>query len=262
MQGVVVIEAPGKVESLTAILRRLGYGWRVVATRGHFYRGPASLWPLAITSRYEETGRRADTRTERTLREAAKGRAVLVATDDDAEGDVIARDVAGVVCGLASSIVRIRVRSITPEGVRAALDAPESMDSRLARQGDARRILDRLIGHTFSRKGAPAGRILTPLLASLRRRAPVVGVVRLVVPSSDGGPAWRTDVAFTEAERELWVQRIAELASLPGLAGATCEWLPPRAAWTYNDLVRALCGRPVPVHVESGVASREEAVCA
>lgn len=262
MQGVVVIEAPGKVSTLTAILRRLGYGWRVVATRGHFFRSPASLWPLAITPRYEEPSRRADARTERALREAAKDRAVLLATDDDAEGDVIARDVAGVVQGLAVSVVRIRIRSITIEGVRAALDAPEAMDPRLARQGDARRILDRLIGHTFSRRGAPAGRILTPLLASLRRRAPIVGVVRLVVASVDGGPAWRTEVAYTAAERELWKQRVSELANAHGLAAVRCEWLRPQAAWDYNDLVRALCGRPVPLRIGDGVETRAEALCA
>lgn len=260
-KGLVVIEAPGKVSTLTAVLRGLGYGWSVVATRGHFCRSPASLWPLEVTSKYEETARHADVRVQRELRVAAKNRTVFVATDDDAEGDVIARDVAAALQGVATQITRIRIRSITPAGVREALGAHEPVDPRQARQGDARRILDRLIGHTFSRKGAPAGRILTPMLASMRRRAPVVGVVRLVVASADGGAPWRAEVPFTAAEREMWEQRALDLATHEGVSAVQCEWLPPQAAWSYTELVTALCGRAVPLDVGRAFRTREEALC-
>jgi DNA topoisomerase IA len=151
---------------------------------------------------------------------------------------------------------------MTLEGVRAGLASPEVMDARLARQGDARRILDRLIGHTFSRSGAPAGRILTPLLATLRRRAPIVGVVRLTAAAADGGPAWRVDVPFTAQERSVWEARIAEAAGWRGLGVESAELLAPQAAWTYTDMVRSLCGRPVPVETSRKALVREEAACA
>lgn len=250
-KGLVVIEAPGKVARLTALLRRLGLGWRVMATRGHFVRSPASLWPLAITSEYEETARRPVARIERELRASARGRSVFIATDDDAEGDVIARDVADAVRSEASQVARVRLTALSAEAVRRAFAAPEPMDARNARHGDARRILDRLIGHTFSRKGAPAGRILTPLLASMRRYAPASGVVRLVVPAADGGPPWRTEVTFTAPERDVWVARLRELQRVPGIEMSIEGRLAPQSAWGYNELIRALCGRGNAIRVAS-----------
>jgi len=262
VKGLVVIEAPGKTETLTALLRGLGYGWRVIATRGHFMRNPDSLWPLAVTPGFEEPRRRADSKTRLDLTQSAAGRAVFIATDDDAEGDVIARDVAEAVSETAAQLTRIRIHSLTHQGVRSALDAHEPLDARAARQGDARRVLDRLIGHTFSRSGAPAGRVLTPLLASLQRQSPIVGVARLVVLCKNGGPPWRVEVPFTAAESSLWRARIAELNAHPGVSQASAEILPSQPAWTYNDLARAACGRPVPVQLRPDSVQAGGGVCA
>lgn len=251
-RALVVIEAPGKVAALARHLRALGHGWPVVATRGHFVRNPQSLWPLAIDSTYRERARTPVRKIARSLREQAERRVVFIATDDDAEGDVIARDVAETVSDVADRCVRVRIRAFTAAGVKEALTRIEPFDARAARRGDARRILDRLIGHTFSQPRAPAGRILTPLLAHLQRTDPIVARVRLVVPCADGGPPWRAEIDIRASQRELWRARFAALGDARPLRIARRETLSPQHAWGYAEAVQAACGRPVPVKV--GVA--------
>lgn len=252
MQSLVVIEAPGKIPVFERMLRTLGYGWRVVATSGHLCRHGESLWPLGITQRYEEPGRSPNTARSREIVKAARERVVFLATDDDAEGDVIARDVDALVRPVAKAVCRLRVPAMTPAALRQALANPEAPQPSAARQGDARRILDRLIGHTWSRRGAPVGRVLTPLLAAMQRKPPIVGAVRLVVPCPDGGPPWRVDVAYTAAEREMWRERLKALESHPGVKRALRRTAPPQQAWGYTELVRAAAGRANPLEMGEG----------
>jgi len=244
---VLVIEAPGKVAAMQRVVRAAGLSTKVIATGGHLARNPESLWPLQIRPDGGEPARRVATSKARELLRLSAGAEVIVATDDDTEGEVIARDVLALVGAVASRVVRVRVHAVAVEEWRRAWNRREAMSLRMqgARRGDARRVLDRLIGHTFSRPGQPVGRVLTPLLSSMAARPPMVGEVRLVIPASDGGPPWRVRVPFTAEERALWLRRIEEIRAMAPMA-AEGEVASKGQPWTYAEMVLAAAGRSIP----------------
>ena len=196
-ETLVIIEAPGKRASLSDVLWRAGMrGCEVVATAGHVASNPVGLIPLGVTSSFRETSYaiREDRRTtcER-IREAAantSGRIVL-ATDDDQEGDVIARDVLNFVIAPEDRerVVRVRLRALSPSEVASAFEAASPFDPLSAAKGDARRVLDRLIGSLSSAEGA-VGRVQGSLLLALAAQKPVVGVATYTATADDGGECW------------------------------------------------------------------------
>lgn len=208
--ALVVIEAPGKAEALRALLRQIGLRAELFATRGHLCRHPETLYPLGITEHLRETTRRFDPVRLGELQRMAEGRHVYVATDADAEGDVIARDVAEAVRNQARAVSRVRLGALDARSVRAAFEAAVPPIARSARSGDARRILDRLIGHAFSGPDRPVGRVMAALLGFFRREEPIIGHVTLVLLAADGGRPFQARVPITPSSRELWGRRLAD----------------------------------------------------
>lgn len=192
----VVIEAPGKIRTLHRAFAEIGVSSDVCATIGHFLENPRSLRDPAVVLRdgeFVETRRRphrSDSYDHLCGRiRACRGR-VLVATDNDQEGHVIAQDVAELVSRVApgTRVLRVRLQSLDAPSVRAALQAAEPMDPSLAVPGTARRICDRLIGATLGdfRGGRPVGRVQSALLG-LCARGVARGEVTVTMPCADGG---------------------------------------------------------------------------
>lgn len=249
MAPLVVIEAPGKQVAIQAAFAALGMVVDVRATKGHLLSGPDSLFPLAIAinddGEYEDVRRVRDPNRVRELLAAADGRHVYVATDDDAEGHVIARDVAQVVASVASGVERILLRRLDPKGVEQALEQRGPVKAAHAVPGDARRMLDRWIGHTFTRPGKPVGRVQTALLRALSEQEPIVGHVVLALPSADGKP-WAARVPVTASTQALWQGRAQELAAAPP---ALAQKRPPDVrgrALNYVDALLHLTGMATP----------------
>ena len=214
MQALIFIEANGKANAWRRIARSLGMTAEVIATTGHVCSFPKSLFPIGIDlarGAVLETRRRPDPeKREAILRAVAdlpKGAAILLAMDNDVEGDVIAYDVAEMIHrafpGRAETIYRVRPGPITSRGVRGALASAVSMIDALddmvhdAIPGRARAVSDRWIGATFSRiAGVPVGRVRSAILGavflnschpqSLRGR-PETGEVTLQARSLTGG---------------------------------------------------------------------------
>lgn len=239
----IVIEAPGKVAQLARMIRAIGMDAQLWASGGHFRQHADSLWPLGIIADGSEPGRTFDENRFASLRRAAMGRRVLVATDADQEGDVIARDVRDAIQDIASGIERVRLHALDLEGVRAAFAQSTPFAPSASKAGDARRIVDRLIGHCFSRPGLPVGRVFTALLQSLRDNEPVIGHVTLRRVAGDGGPAFTACMPITPSTRALWENRARE--TLPvALPGAREREEQPEP-WDYaQTLLRGALGRP------------------
>ena len=196
-ETLVIIEAPGKRASLKDVLGRAGMrGFEVEATAGHIAGNPARLSPLGITSSFRETSyaiREDRIATCERIREAAQsttGR-IVIATDDDQEGDVIARDVWRLVIAPEdrSRVVRVRLRALSPSEVHAAFEDAAPFDPLSAAKGDARRVLDRLVGALSSAEGA-VGRVQGSLLLALTQQKPVVGVATYTATAEDGCEPW------------------------------------------------------------------------
>src|SRR3546814_15394932 len=89
-------EAPGKARQLEPVLAKLGLDARVQATKVHLMSMPGRLTPIGIDRSMRDFARAPldPTIALRIREEVAKAGRVVIATDADAEGDVIAWDVA------------------------------------------------------------------------------------------------------------------------------------------------------------------------
>ncbi|MBA8904160.1 type I DNA topoisomerase [Phyllobacterium sp. P30BS-XVII] len=142
-----IIESPGKVKKLSAIL---GDEYEIVASIGHVRDLPTN--EIAVSApdfrpKYVLSERGAAV-IERIKRRITFADEVLLATDPDREGESIGwhlKEVLGLV-----SPKRVTFNSITREAVLSAVLAPHSIDVRLVAAQEARRVLDRLVGYLVS----------------------------------------------------------------------------------------------------------------
>ena len=114
------------------------------------------------------------------LKKYSKDREVILAADDDREGEAIAWHLA-VVLGLnVKTTKRILFREISKKAILRSLDKPTTIDINQVNSQQARRIIDRLIGFSLSpclwknidsdTMGLSAGRVQSALLNLLEER--------------------------------------------------------------------------------------------
>lgn len=181
--GLVVIEATGKIPAYRRAIEQLGWNYSVVATLGHLHEWPASLRHSGICrgdgGDLMDVGRRV-ARPEvlahlgQRLASLRPGATVVLATDDDDEGHAIAADVAAVVASAALRVTLCRAypNAMTREAIAAALAASTPYAPGAEAAGVARRRVDRVIGAAFSdlEGRRPVGRVLSALLDSIDRQ--------------------------------------------------------------------------------------------
>jgi DNA topoisomerase-1 len=99
------------------------------------------------------------------LKQKAKNREVLIATDQDREGEAIGWHLAQILELDPNAKNRIVFREITKQAITEALEHPRKIDQELVNSQEARRILDRIIGFKLSKllqtkiKSKSAGRV-------------------------------------------------------------------------------------------------------
>lgn len=191
-----IIEAPGKRKGMSNMLWRAGVrDVEVMATVGHIGTNPDGFKPLAVDAEYREMAYRLKPEKERLAAEIGKAAAaakhIYIATDDDQEGDVIARDVLRFCLEEEdrARALRVRLKALAPGEIQAALAAAAPFDEMSAARGDARRIIDRLIGSMSNDNGA-VGRVQGSMLLMLQEQQPVVGVMTYALKSADEKPDW------------------------------------------------------------------------
>src|SRR5581483_11022243 len=123
----VIIEAPGKRKHVGSLLWQAGYrDAEVVATVGHIGTNPEGFKPLAIDAAYRETGYRLKPEKEALAAEIGREASqIFLATDDDQEGDVIARDVLRfcIAADDQAKVKRVRLKALSVAEVKAAFAA-------------------------------------------------------------------------------------------------------------------------------------------
>lgn len=225
MQAVIFIEAAGKAAAWRTSASKLGLTCAIVATDGHVARMPEALMPLGLSitrGSVVETLRRDRPEARRKIVDAVSNAGsdalILLATDADAEGDVIALDIARIVLehqqDASRRMLRIAPGALTFRGIQKALSAAQPIVSgprnlvQAAVQGRARAASDRWIGGAFSKSlGVAAGRVRTALLGTAaawssdqRTRArPDTGELLFTCSSANGGLPFVARLGFSTA---------------------------------------------------------------
>lgn len=162
----IIIESPGKIEKLSAIL---GDGWKIAASVGHVRDLPQKEMGVEAPDfkpSYELTERAVGViaKLKNLVKEADT---VYLATDPDREGESISWHLQQ--CLKLSNPLRVTFNEITANTVKAALASPRSIDVKRVAAQEARRVLDRLVGYMVSPElsrqtgeGLSAGRVQSP----------------------------------------------------------------------------------------------------
>lgn len=171
-----IVESPSKAKTIE---KYLGRDYTVRASIGHVRDLPKSNKKAidiedGFLPHYEVVKGKEKVIAEiKTL--AKKASEIILATDQDREGEAIAWHVK-VACDLKKS-KRITFNEITKEVILEALKHPREIDMDLKEAQEARRVLDRIVGYGLSgiiwkkvRYGLSAGRVQSPALRIIMER--------------------------------------------------------------------------------------------
>ena len=162
------MESPAKAKTIN---RYLGADYIVKSSMGHLIDLPKSRLGIDLDNGFEPeyiTIRGRAKILNELKREAKKSEEVLLAADDDREGESIAWHIGNRI-KLANSnipIKRIVFHEITKDALNEAIEKPRDIDIAKVNAQKARRVLDRLIGYNLSpllwekiKRGLSAGRV-------------------------------------------------------------------------------------------------------
>ena len=175
----VIVESPSKCNTISKILNEyvkeneLNHDYVVTASMGHIRNLPKSgkdqvVVGIDVHNQYQPTyeilsGKEGLVKDLRSL--AKDAQQVILATDEDREGEAIAWHISEVL-GKETPQERVTFTEITPKAIRTAIEQPRDIDMNLVEAQETRRVLDRLAGYTLSpllwKKIAPglsAGRV-------------------------------------------------------------------------------------------------------
>lgn len=177
-QTLVIVESPTKAHTIE---KYLGPGYTVRASVGHLIDLPKSRMAIDVDNGFQPeyiTVRGKAKLLKELQKEAKKSEAVLLASDNDREGEAIAWHLNNALKDKTDAkISRIVFNEITPAAITEAVKHPgEIVESKVNAQ-KARRVLDRLVGYNLSpllwtkvKNGLSAGRVQSVALRLICER--------------------------------------------------------------------------------------------
>lgn len=173
----IIVESPTKAKT---IAKFIGKDYEVLSSFGHIRDLPKNDTGVDVEHDFEPTYVVPTEKKKRVteLKAAAKkSDDIILATDEDREGEAIAWHVAEVLKVNPETAKRITFHEITKSAIERALANPRKIDMRLVDAQQARRILDRLVGYELSpvlwqtvRRGLSAGRVQSVALRLIAER--------------------------------------------------------------------------------------------
>jgi len=144
-----IVESPAKAKTIE---KYLGSDYQVLSSYGHIRDLPKSGVNIDIEHNFEPTYEiTADkTKTVNALKKAVKGKEVLLATDEDREGEAISWHLCEALKLDPKTTKRIVFHEITKDALLDAVNNPRTVDINLVNAQQARRVLDRLVGYELS----------------------------------------------------------------------------------------------------------------
>ena len=198
----VIVESPAKCKKIEEYL---GPGYKVIASFGHL-RELGSLKNVDIENRFAPNyqiinDERKRKHIEFMRKDIHLADDVILATDDDREGEAIAWHICALFDLPVDKTKRIVFHEITERAIKAAVLSPRTIDLNLVYSQQARQILDLLVGFTISpllwkyiaknaENSLSAGRCQTPALKLVYEN-------QLEINSSPGKTVYNTVGYFT-----------------------------------------------------------------
>jgi len=164
----VIVESPTKAKTISKFL---GPDYIIESSFGHVRNLPPKKLGVDVEHNFEPEYiiiPKAKERIKELKEKAKKSSDIILATDEDREGEAIAWHLAQALNleNAKQKVERIVFHEITKEAIENALKNPRHIDMDLVNAQQARRILDRLVGYKLSPflwqkvvKGLSAGRV-------------------------------------------------------------------------------------------------------
>ena len=162
----IIVESPTKARTISKFL---GKDFHVKSSFGHIRDLPQREMGVDIENNFAPkyvVNRKANEKVKPLKEEMKKAESVILATDEDREGEAIAWHLAEILKLDPQKKNRIVFHEITKKAIEDALENPRSIDFHLVDAQQARRVLDRLVGYELSpllwkkiKRGLSAGRV-------------------------------------------------------------------------------------------------------
>ena len=176
-KSLVIVESPAKCKKIESYL---GDGYRCIASYGHIQGldNSRGLRCIDVDNQFKPVYvhlPEKQQQIQRLISECGRATEVILATDDDREGEAIAWHICKV-CGLSPETTkRILFHEITKPAITQAVKNPTRINMNTIYAQQARQILDFVVGYTISpilwehisrhtKEGLSAGRCQTPAL--------------------------------------------------------------------------------------------------
>src|SRR4030042_3048521 len=162
----VIVETPTKAKTITKFL---GKDFKVESSFGHIRDLPEKKLGVDVKNNFEPEyviPSKAQKQVDKLKKLASTAKMVILATDEDREGEAIAWHLLNALDLGKKHTERIAFHEITKKAIEEALQNPRELDLHLVDAQQARRILDRLVGYKLSpllwkkvARGLSAGRV-------------------------------------------------------------------------------------------------------
>ncbi|MDR2484345.1 MAG: type I DNA topoisomerase [Treponema sp.] len=175
----VIVESPAKAKTIE---KYLGSSYTVKASMGHLIDLPKSRMAIDVDHDFEPeyiTIRGRAKLLNEIQGDAKKADMVLLASDNDREGEAIAWHLQNAITAKVNKVPirRISFNEITPAAIKDAVARPGIIDEAKVNAQKARRVLDRLVGYNLSpllwekvKNGLSAGRVQSVALRLICER--------------------------------------------------------------------------------------------
>jgi len=214
----VIVESPAKAKTIE---KYLGPGYTVKASMGHLIDLPKSRIAIDVENDFNPeyiTVRGRAKLLKELQKDAKKSDTVLLASDNDREGESIAWHLKKSFEGKTKApIKRIVFNEITPQAITEAVQNPSEIDESKVNAQKARRVLDRLVGYNLSpllwkkvKNGLSAGRVQSVALRLICEREKEV---ENFIPEE----YWSLDADFVKGKTKFTAQLVQYNGKKPEL---------------------------------------------
>ena len=172
----IIVESPTKAKTISKFL---GSGFKIESSYGHVSDLPERQLGIDVEKNFKPKYTilaKSKKRVAELKAAAKKASEVILATDEDREGEAIAWHLSQALDLKKSD--RIVFHEITENAIKESLKNPRDIDMKLVDAQQARRILDRLVGYKLSpllwkkvAKGLSAGRVQSVAVRLVAERA-------------------------------------------------------------------------------------------